>query len=189
VGHHLLAHLPVTLDISPKPNQPPVAAFTYHPSNPKVGETVTFDASESYDPDGTIRGYEWDLGDGATDSGQIVTHVYHSAGTYTVTLKVIDDHEVSSSTDQTVRVEAPSYDVCPSGCRYSSIAQAITEARPGTPITVGPGTYEENLQITKSLTLKARVGSRPSSKAKRKTNRYSRSTSPEEKRSTFRISL
>jgi len=44
--------------------------------------------------------------------------------------------------------------VCPSGCRYSSIAQAIAAARSGDTITIGPGTYTENLVIAKSLTLR-----------------------------------
>jgi PKD repeat protein len=34
--------------------------------------------------------YIWSFGDGATGSGQVVTHAYSSAGSYTVTLTVID---------------------------------------------------------------------------------------------------
>ena len=44
--------------------------------------------------------------------------------------------------------------VCSSGCSYSSIAQAIAAARDGDTITIGPGTYGENLTITKNLTLR-----------------------------------
>jgi len=39
-------------------NKPPIASFTYTPENPLVNETITFDASSSYDPDGTIISYE-----------------------------------------------------------------------------------------------------------------------------------
>jgi parallel beta-helix repeat protein len=46
------------------------------------------------------------------------------------------------------------YTVCASGCLYSSVAQAIQQARNGDVITVGPGTYSENIVITKSLTLR-----------------------------------
>lgn len=46
------------------------------------------------------------------------------------------------------------FTVCPSGCRYSAISQAITEAQPGAIITIGPGTYTENLEIRKSITLR-----------------------------------
>jgi hypothetical protein len=44
--------------------------------------------------------------------------------------------------------------VCPSGCPFSSISQAITAAAPGETITVQAGTYTENLAIGKNLTLK-----------------------------------
>ncbi len=37
------------------------------------------------------------------------------------------------------------YTVCPSGCPYSSIQEAINDAFPGDTITVGPGAYKEHL--------------------------------------------
>jgi parallel beta-helix repeat protein len=44
--------------------------------------------------------------------------------------------------------------VCSNGStRYSSIQQAIQEARPGDTIYIYNGTYHENIQITKSITL------------------------------------
>jgi len=57
-------------------NKPPIASFTYTPENPVVNQTITFDASSSYDPDGTIASYEWDFDDGNTATGKIVTHSY-----------------------------------------------------------------------------------------------------------------
>ena len=68
-------------------NTPPVASFTSACS----GVTCTFNGSASADSDGTIASYAWDLGDGATSSGPIVSHIYATAGTYTITLTVTDN--------------------------------------------------------------------------------------------------
>jgi Skp family chaperone for outer membrane proteins len=43
--------------------------------------------------------------------------------------------------------------VCPSGCAFSRIQDAINVATPGATIEIGPGTYYENVEIAKSLTL------------------------------------
>ena len=93
-GHPIWVEITLALQA---PNQPPVARFTFRPQNPAVGETVTFDASDSYDPDGSIKSYEWDFGDGSTASGSITTHVYSQPGSYTAALMVTDDQGASSS--------------------------------------------------------------------------------------------
>jgi PKD repeat protein len=93
--------------------EPPVASFTFSPSSPDVGETVTFDASGSFDPDGTIVSWDWDFGDGASDSGEVVTHAYSAAGTYTVTLMVTDDDDLADTATDEVTVSAvePTFDL------------------------------------------------------------------------------
>ena len=55
-----------------------------------VGDVVTFNGSESYDPDGDPLVYTWDFGDGGTGLGVTKTHTYTIAGTYTVTLTADD---------------------------------------------------------------------------------------------------
>lgn len=45
-------------------------------------------------------------------------------------------------------------DVCPSGCAFRSIQAALNAAARGDRISIGPGTYLENLVITKSITLR-----------------------------------
>jgi nitrous oxidase accessory protein NosD len=80
-----------------------------------------------------------------------------AAGTYTgrvtVTAPGAQGSPVTVTVSLTVEPRRPAYTVCPSGCRYSSISSAIAAARSGEIITIGPGTYSENLSINKSLTL------------------------------------
>ncbi|MFH1676548.1 MAG: PKD domain-containing protein [bacterium] len=87
----LNAKLEIT--VQDAPNQYPIAIAEADKSDVVVGEIVTFDGSASYDPDGTINKYEWDLnGDGIyTDKfGPIVTNKYWTAGVYNTDLKVTD---------------------------------------------------------------------------------------------------
>lgn len=56
-----------------------------------VGRPMAFDGTVSEDPDGRISRYFWDFGDGVTASGARVDHTYTRAGTFTVTLRVLDD--------------------------------------------------------------------------------------------------
>jgi len=77
----------------PPPPQSPLASFTYIPTYPETYEIVTFNATESYDPDGYIVQYTWDFGDGnvTSTSNPIITHVYEMYGEYDVTLTVMDN--------------------------------------------------------------------------------------------------
>ncbi|MFC7080883.1 PKD domain-containing protein [Halorussus caseinilyticus] len=87
-------------------NDAPTAAFDYSPSDPVPDETVTFDASSSTDSDGSIEEYEWDLdGDGYFGyDGSTVTRSFDTAGSYTVTLRVTDNGDVTTKETKTVRV-------------------------------------------------------------------------------------
>jgi PKD repeat protein len=60
--------------------------------NGLTDHAVEFDASRSFDIDGTIAGYEWDFGDGTRGAGKTASHVYTRPGSYTVKLTVTDDH-------------------------------------------------------------------------------------------------
>ena len=85
-------------------NQLPTGSFTYYPENPVVNRTITFNASNSTDPGGTIENYEWDFGDGEKAEGEIVTHSYSSAKNYTVKLTVADNEGATNSTAQVIHV-------------------------------------------------------------------------------------
>jgi uncharacterized protein YkwD len=69
----------------------PVAHFTANPLSGEKPLLVSFDASESTDPDGAIVSYMWDFGDGAAGSGKFASHRYTTEGIYTVTLTVTDN--------------------------------------------------------------------------------------------------
>ena len=56
-----------------------------------VGDSVRFDASASYDPDGTISSFTWDLGDGLQRFGPIIDVTFDQAGTVFAELTVVDD--------------------------------------------------------------------------------------------------
>jgi hypothetical protein len=86
----------------------PRAQFTYEPTTyPITGENVTFDASNSYDPDGTIISYEWNFGDGTTGMGMLVNHSYSLEASYDVTLQVTDNDGLSDDAVATVYTRAP----------------------------------------------------------------------------------
>lgn len=53
----------------------------------ETGQQISFSGAESTDVYG-ISSYEWDFGDGSFASGAEVSHVYQTAGVYTVTLTV-----------------------------------------------------------------------------------------------------
>ncbi|MDQ7816570.1 MAG: PKD domain-containing protein [Melioribacteraceae bacterium] len=52
---------------------------------------ASFDGSKSYDEDGEITKYEWDLGDGSRREGKTFNHLYKTTGEYRVILKVTDN--------------------------------------------------------------------------------------------------
>jgi len=76
----------------PGGNHPPIAGFTAYP-RADATLTVGLDGSASYDPDGNIAEYNWDLGDGTEiPNGEAeLNHTYARPNTYTVTLRVTDD--------------------------------------------------------------------------------------------------
>ena len=90
-------------------NNPPVATFSFTPASPRKGQSVEFDASSSYDVDGSIASYAWDFGDGSTAFGVIVTHAYTSAGTYTVKLTVMDNDGGTNSSSVKITVKTSTF--------------------------------------------------------------------------------
>ncbi len=91
-------------------NKLPAASFTAAPNPATVGSPVSFDASGSSDPDGTIAKYEWDLdGNGSyeTDTGTTAkaSATYATEGDRQVGLRVTDNGGASDTATRTVTVQ------------------------------------------------------------------------------------
>ena len=81
-------------------NKPPRAGLRISPSGTGMeGLTdVSLSGSPSSDPDGDRLTYTWDFGDGNSATGESVSHIYDSDGTFTVRLTVSDGKEESMTT-------------------------------------------------------------------------------------------
>jgi hypothetical protein len=66
---------------------------------------VAFNASTSYDPNGSIASYAWTFGDGTTGEGVVVMHSYLEAGTYEAVLTVKDNEGGKSHASKTFLVD------------------------------------------------------------------------------------
>ncbi len=95
--------LTVTVSQTVLGEEPPIAEINL-PSNIIANQTITFDASDSYDPDGVIISYQWDFGDRTTGLGKYPTHIYTTPGEYTVTLIVTDNNDNTYSKSIIVNV-------------------------------------------------------------------------------------
>ena len=98
-----------TVTVASPQNQPPVAAFTSSPNGGVMPVDVTFDASASSDPDGTIVSYSWTFGDGSpAASGKTTTHTYSTAGNHVAELTVTDNRGASARASQVIKVTTAS---------------------------------------------------------------------------------
>ena len=118
-------------------NKLPDPEFTYTPANPKVGDVVYFDATNSTDPDGYISTYRWDFGDTNRGGGVKISHVYNSAGDYDVVLTVTDNAGDTETYTKTINISA------------------YTPVTPGIGVAVGSGQYTLTVNIVYSNGLPA----------------------------------
>ncbi len=89
-----------TVEIQKGGNTRPTAIFSFVTD----GLTATF-TDESTDPDNDITTWAWDFGDGSTSTEQNPVHTYAEAGTYTVSLTVVDSQAQSETAVALVTVE------------------------------------------------------------------------------------
>ncbi|MBN2495811.1 MAG: right-handed parallel beta-helix repeat-containing protein [Deltaproteobacteria bacterium] len=101
-------------------DEPDMGAYEFNPSANRwpiadagtdqvieLNVPATFDASGSFDPDGTIISYHWDFGDGHSDDGMVVQHAFADGTDRTVTLTVTDDDNAIDIDTVFVEVNLP----------------------------------------------------------------------------------
>lgn len=71
-------------------NQPPVSNAGPDKQG-TVGQSLTFDGRNSFDPDGSITAYLWQWGDGGSATTALASHTYQSPGSYNAVLWVQDN--------------------------------------------------------------------------------------------------
>lgn len=93
-----VANRTTTRYVEKQGNEKPKARILTIPPINVVGQEVTFDASKSEDPDGTITSYEWEFKTDTEDREQVgsatgkrVQHTFSEPGKYIVQLSVEDD--------------------------------------------------------------------------------------------------
>lgn len=85
-------------------NQEPNASFSADLTSGKSFLEVSFEASNSSDPDGSIVSYGWDFGNGSTGSGKTTNHTFDNSGNYDVELTVTDAGGATDTTTKTISV-------------------------------------------------------------------------------------
>ena len=71
-----------------------VPRYTFQPTNPVVGQQVTFNASDSisYNSTNPIKEYDWSFGDGTSGTGAIITHSYSAESSYRIVLTLLTSY-------------------------------------------------------------------------------------------------
>ena len=73
------------------------------PYSAVLGNSITYDGTGSFDPDGDALTFVWDFGDGNIGTGPTPTHTHALFGTYTICLTVTDEGG-STDTDCTTAI-------------------------------------------------------------------------------------
>ncbi|KKH47334.1 hypothetical protein EO93_12880 [Methanosarcina sp. 1.H.A.2.2] len=133
------------------------AAFTANVTSGPVPLMVEFIDASTLSP----TAWHWDFGDGNTSTDRFPTHNYTGAGKYNVTLRVeneygdctIEKTEWISATDASliyVDDDGPA--------DFTSIQAAVNAASPGATIIVRNGTYTENVDVDRAVTIISESG-------------------------------
>jgi len=107
--------IPIEISVAPPKSR---VAFTAVPPTGTSPLNVTFDASESFVPDGRITGFAWTFGDADTREekpqllGSKVTHRYEMEGTFTVIVRALTEDGRSFEARKTIVVRSPILNAC-----------------------------------------------------------------------------
>jgi PKD repeat protein len=72
-----------------------------------TNESIAFNSTGSYDPDGTIVNYTWDFGDKNTSHMENPIHSYAKQGNYIVFLTVVDNDNLSNTAIASIYIRDP----------------------------------------------------------------------------------
>jgi len=105
VTDSLSASAKSTQTVMVKPVPALSASFTFSPSQPTSGQSVTFACT----PSGGISPYtyNWNFGDGSTSTSQNPSHTFSTSGTFTVSLNVSDTASTHIVTSQSITISPP----------------------------------------------------------------------------------
>ncbi|WP_299262194.1 PKD domain-containing protein [Halorientalis sp.] len=114
-------------------------------SDPVVGESVEFDAGPTT-AEGTVRSYEWALGNGESATGETATVTYEEAGSYTVELTVTDEQGNSDTITRSVVVGASAGRIVVDDdggpdAAFRRLLPALQAVSDDGTVVVRPGTY------------------------------------------------
>lgn len=97
----------IIVNVSDVTNPVPVIKLegTSRNNEVKIGNPISFDSSESFDPEnGTIQFYKWDFGDGENITGIGGQHTYAEEGSYKLKLEITDNHGNKAKSDKVITV-------------------------------------------------------------------------------------
>lgn len=93
-----------TINVIPTNNQAPLAILQVQPITSEAPVTISYTATNSFDPDGKIVMYRIDFDDGTSALDSAGTHTYLTDKNYRVRLQVTDNLGQTDSTGVTVKV-------------------------------------------------------------------------------------
>jgi PKD repeat protein len=109
---------PSTNPPPPPENMPPTANFGV-----SCAQLVCTFTDSSNDPDGSIKSWNWDFGDGSTAPDQNPVHTYAAAQTYNVVLTVTDSAGATGTVTKPAEPQAPTADlVCTDATAAGGVA-------------------------------------------------------------------